>query len=103
MSDTSLKRDFARYPGAMSEEDYYAIRIECGCNSCDCDALSQNSYREGCHTYGLFDQEDDATNITESGGLYDESVGFKKQTKNREGLEEEIDFFSLVVKSGNQW
>ena len=31
-------------------------------------------YRDGCHTYNLHDQEDDASNSTESGG-YDESSG----------------------------
>jgi hypothetical protein len=77
----------------------------CGCSACDCE-LSQDTYHKGCHTFGLFDQEGDQTNSTESGGLYDESKGptGKNQIKNVSGFliydpnepEEEIDILDLI-------
>ena len=96
-SEQQLRREYQHYPGAMSQSDYIAIRRECGCTTCDCDVLSQNSYREGCHTYGLPDQLDDSSNSTESGGLEDESVGFKIHTN--ESKDEDIEYFQLRVLS----
>lgn len=50
------------------------LKKECGCSTCDCE-LSQDTYHKGCHTFNLFDQENDQTNSSESGGLYDEAKG----------------------------
>lgn len=87
-----LEADYARYPGQMSKQDYIDIRTECGCTTCDCDALSQNSYRQGCHFYNLFDQPGDATNMCDSAGMYDESVGYV----NSMGFEDEdFDYFQI--------
>lgn len=50
------------------------LKKQCGCNTCDCE-LSQDTYHKGCHTFNLFDQENDQTNSTGSGGLYDDQFG----------------------------
>lgn len=92
-----VAKDFKEnYHGGISWEEYLSIRSACGCAKCDCDALSQDSYRKGCHTFGLFDQENDSTNTLESGG-YDESIGFIKED-NRGISPEEADFFSISVE-----
>jgi hypothetical protein len=98
----TLKKDYQRYPGAMSERDYMTIRTDCGCTTCDCDALSQYSYHEGCHTFGLFDQEGDATNLTESGGLYDESKGSPVTKYKNSFLDEEMKYHLLVIKDEDE-
>ncbi len=77
----------------------------CGCSVCDCE-LSQDTYHKGCHTFGLFDQEGDQTNSTESGGLYDESRGptGKSKEKTISGFliydpnepEEEVNIMDLI-------
>ncbi len=61
-------------------DEVLKMKKECGCKTCDCE-LSQDTYHTGCHTFGLFDQEGDQTNSTESGGLYDESTGPVKNKK----------------------
>lgn len=59
----------------LNSSELKKLKEECGCVTCDCDAGSQDSYHKGCHTYGLFDQEGDASNSNGSGGTYDESKG----------------------------
>lgn len=86
--------DYKTYLGGVSKEDYVALRTECGCTTCDCDALSQDSYHRGCHTFGLFDQENDMTNSSESGGNYDEAIGYRPQ-KNQQ-REEDFEFYSIA-------
>lgn len=86
--------DYKAYVGGVSKEDYIALRTECGCTTCDCDALAQDSYHKGCHTFGLFDQENDMTNSSESGGNYDEAIGYRPQ-KNQQ-REEDFEFYSIA-------
>lgn len=94
--DKKILKDFEEYLGGVSKEDYLQIRRDCGCDKCDCDALSQDSYHKGCHTFGLFDQEDDATNSLESGGNYDEAKG--PQPKKNIPQIENLEFFSISAK-----
>ncbi len=91
-----ILNDFTEYLGGVSKEEYVMIRTECGCITCDCDALSQDSYHKGCHTFGLFDQENDMTNSSESGGFYDEAEGFKPAQNQQQ--REDFEFFPIVVK-----
>ncbi len=79
--DSRYEQEFKKFHGALDKAEYMKIRRDCGCKTCDCDALSQDSYHKGCHTLGLHDQEDDSTNSTESGGLYDEARGPSKKNK----------------------
>lgn len=79
----------------IQRQEMEMFRKFCGCNVCDCE-LSQSIYHEGCHTYGLFDQENDATNSTESGN-YDESFGPKIKGRNTLLIDqEELDFIHLT-------
>jgi hypothetical protein len=80
--------------------EFKKLQEKCGCVTCDCDAGSQDSYHKGCHTYGLFDQEGDASNSNESAGVYDESEGPTIKGKYSKGQEnnmsmEEFEFLHM--------
>ncbi len=84
----------------LNSSELKKLKEECGCVTCDCDAGSQDSYHKGCHTYGLFDQEGDASNSNGSGGTYDESKGpsIKGHHKRKAGITmEEFEFLHIYI------
>jgi hypothetical protein len=89
----------------MTEEEFAQYRqFECGCTRCDCElSIGSDTYMNA-HTFDLFDQIGDGSNMLESASTYNEEFGPRqKQTIDDDADDDEFKYFHLHEKKQEEY